>query len=150
MNAVDQLPTLPGLAEPPTSEVRELSGREFLELCEQLKREGRFIAVLETTKSNRWRAVIRRLQASKTRTPWNTHPLKENALAPSPWREASILEACVIGPGPYPPRLRNLLMESQETGYERPPSVCMTACKIWKAPKRHRNQPADEIEPPTN
>ena len=63
-----ETPILPGLAEPPTSEV-ELCDNDLIDLCEQVKREGRFIAVLEVVKGNRWRAVIRRLPAPETRTP---------------------------------------------------------------------------------
>ncbi|MBI4324939.1 MAG: hypothetical protein HY674_06710 [Chloroflexi bacterium] len=61
--------TLPCLAEPPTSETVELSDNQLIDLCQQVKREGRYIAILEVIKGNRWRAVIRPLPASETRTP---------------------------------------------------------------------------------
>lgn len=62
----DRQGNLPGLAEPPTSEVRELSCGELIGLCERVKREGRYIAILEVVKDSRWRAVIRRLPAWET------------------------------------------------------------------------------------
>ena len=57
---------LPGLAEPPSSEVRELSDDELIDLCQRVKREGRYIAILEVVKGGGLRAVIRQLPAAET------------------------------------------------------------------------------------
>ena len=65
------LPALKGLgdlAEPPSSETVELSENDLIDLCERLKRQGRYIAILEVVKGSRWRAAIRQLPASERRT----------------------------------------------------------------------------------
>ena len=54
-------PDLPGLAPLPESETLEVNGAEFLALCDRVKREGRYIAVVRVERPGVYRCEIRTL-----------------------------------------------------------------------------------------
>ncbi|MEK7678219.1 MAG: hypothetical protein AAB676_20505 [Verrucomicrobiota bacterium] len=58
MNAIETQ-DLASRPQPPNNETREVDGREFLELCESLKHQGRYVAICEVIGTSHYRLMIR-------------------------------------------------------------------------------------------